>query len=209
MKISVKRHHHLSSRRLIPIGLALGAVATAAACSSSSSSGSSAATPTTSATSSSSAPTSAPASSAPASASTTATVIVKSVPGVGNVLVNAQGKTLYMLTSEKGGKITCTASNGCTQVWPETTLASGATATAGSGIQSSLLGTVTGAAGSPEVTYNHWPLYTFSGDSGPGVAHGQGLKSFGGTWYVLNAAGTPVTSSTGASSSPSSGGNGY
>ena len=204
MKISVKRHHQLSSRRLIPIGLALGAAATAAACSSSSSSGSSAATPTTSAT---------PASSAPASASTSApasaTVSVKSVPGVGNVLVNAEGKTLYMLTSEKGGKITCTASNGCTQVWPETTLASGAKATAGSGVQSSLLGTVTGAAGSPEVTYNRWPLYTFSGDSGPGVAHGQGLQSFGGTWWVLNAAGNPVTSTTGASSSPSSGGNGY
>jgi predicted lipoprotein with Yx(FWY)xxD motif len=205
MKISVKRHHHLSSRRLIPIGLALGAAATAAACSSSSSSGSSAATPATSATPASSAP----ASSAPASASTTATVSVKSVPGVGSVLVNAEGKTLYMLTSEKGGKITCTASNGCTQVWPETTLASGAKATAGSGVQSALLGTVTGAAGSPEVTYNHWPLYTFSGDSGPGVAHGQGLQSFGGTWYVLNAAGSPVTSTTGTSSSPSSGGNGY
>ena len=137
------------------------------------------------------------------------TISVKSVPGVGSVLVNGQGKTLYMLTSEQGGKITCTASNGCTQVWPETVVASGSSAAAGSGVQSSLLGTVTGASGSPEVTYNHWPLYTFSGDSGPGVAHGQGLTSFGGTWYVLDAAGNPVTSGHGASSSPSAGGNGY
>jgi hypothetical protein len=33
-------------------------------------------------------------------------------------------------------------------------------------------GTVKDAGGNLEVTYNHWPLYTFSGDSGPGVAGG-------------------------------------
>jgi predicted lipoprotein with Yx(FWY)xxD motif len=142
-------------------------------------------------------------------------VSAKNVPGVGTVLVNGKGQTLYLLTSEKGGKITCTASNGCLQVWPETNLPSGATAAkAGPGVQSSLLGTVKDADGKAEVTYNGWPLYTFSGDSGAaGVAHGQGLTSFGGTWYVLNAAGNPVTGQAGSSpaSSPtkSSGSGGY
>jgi predicted lipoprotein with Yx(FWY)xxD motif len=207
-----KRLHHLPGRKVLLSALALGAAATVAACSSSSSSGS-AASPSTAASSPATSPATSPASasaSAPASASSTAaTVSVKSVPGVGAVLVNGQGRTLYMLTSEKGGKITCTAANGCTGVWPETTLATGTTATAGSGVQPSLLGTVKDASGNLEVTYNHWPLYTFSGDSGVGVAHGEGITSFGGTWYVLNAAGNPVTSSQGASSSPSSGGNGY
>jgi predicted lipoprotein with Yx(FWY)xxD motif len=139
------------------------------------------------------------------------TVSAKSVPGVGTVLVNGKGQTLYLLTSEKGGKITCTSANGCTAVWPETVLSSGTTPKAGGGVQSALLGTVTGASGSPEVTYNHWPLYTYAGDSGPGVAHGEGISTFGGTWYVLNAAGNPVTSSASGSSSPSAsgGGNGY
>jgi len=124
------------------------------------------------------------------------TISVKSVPGVGTVLVNGQGQTLYMLTSEKNGKITCTQANGCTQAWPETVLPNGATAaTVGSGVQSSLLGTVKDASGNLEVTYNRWPLYTFAGDSGPGVAKGQGLTSFGGIWYVLNGSGNPVTSS--------------
>jgi predicted lipoprotein with Yx(FWY)xxD motif len=133
----------------------------------------------------------------------------ESVQGVGTVLVNGQGRTLYMLTSEKGGKITCTAANGCTQAWPETLLTSGATmAKADGGVQSSLLGTVKDASGSLEVTYNHWPLYTFSGDSGPGVAKGQGLTSFGGTWYVLNGSGNRVTSSPSGTGS-SGGGNGY
>jgi predicted lipoprotein with Yx(FWY)xxD motif len=175
--------------------LALGAVAAVAACGSSSSSG-------TAAGSSSSAP-------AGASSAAAATISAKSVPGVGTVLVNGQGQTLYLLNSETNGKITCTAANGCTAAWPETVVGSGMTAaTAGSGVQSSLLGTVKDASGNLQVTYNHWPLYTFSGDSGPGVAKGQGITNFGGTWYVLNGSGNPVTSAQSASSS-GGGGNGY
>jgi predicted lipoprotein with Yx(FWY)xxD motif len=180
---------------LLAGGLALGTAATAAACGSSS--------PGTAAGS--------PSSSAPAGASSAAPAAIsaKSVPGVGTVLVNGQGQTLYMLTSEKGGKNTCTQANGCTQVWPETLLTNGATtAKAGRGVQSSLLGTVKDARGNLEVTYNQWRLYTFSGDSGPSVAKGQGLTSFGGTWYVLNGSGNPVTSSPSGNGS-SGGGNGY
>jgi predicted lipoprotein with Yx(FWY)xxD motif len=192
-------------RWLLAGGLALGTAATVAACGSSSS-GTAAGSPSSSAPAAGS-----PSSSAPAGASSAAaaTISVKSVSGVGTVLVNGQGQTLYMLTSEKGGKITCTEANGCTKAWPETLLTSGAmTAKAGSGVQSSLLGTVKDASGKTEVTYNHWPLYTFSGDSGPGAAKGQGLTSFGGTWYVLNGSGNPVTSSSSGTTSSGSG-NGY
>ena len=160
--------------------------------------------------SSSPAPASSPSSSARAGASSAAsTISAKSVPGVGTVLVNGQGQTLYMLTSEQGGKITCTPANGCTQVWPETLLTNGTTTTAGSGVLSSLLGTVKDASGNLEVTYNHWPLYTFSGDPGPGAAKGQGLTSFGGTWYVLNGSGQPVTASRPSPNASSGGGYGY
>ncbi len=51
-------------------------------------------------------------------------------------------------------------------------------------------------------TYNGYLLYEYTGDSAPGQTNGQGLQSFGGTWYVLNASGQPVKSS-------SSGGGGY
>src|SRR5512135_731107 len=163
-------------------GLVLGAAATVAACGSSSPSG-------TAGSGSSGTP-------AGTATSAAVTISARSVPNVGTVLVNGQGRTLYMLTSEKGGKITCTDDNGCTKVWPDTELPKGVTAaTAGSGIQASLLGTVKDASGSLYVTYNGWPLYTFSGDSGPGTVKGQGITSFGGTWYVLSTSGNPVTSS--------------
>lgn len=213
MSITVRLHPSSSARRLLGGSAILGAaVVTLAACGSSGG---------TSASGSGSSPSSAAGGSSASSAaggsasgaSSSATVSAKNVPGVGTVLVNSQGRTLYMLTTEKGGKITCTASSGCLHAWPETDLPSGATAAkAGSGVKASLLGTVKGATGQMEVTYNGWPLYTFIGDSSAGTAKGQALTNFGGTWYVLNTAGNPVTAKAGAAaaSSPSAGsGGGY
>jgi predicted lipoprotein with Yx(FWY)xxD motif len=180
MSITVKCLRRPAARRLLVGSLALGVAATVAACGSSSLS------------TAAGSPGRATASESSAAA---VTISAKSVPGVGTVLVNGQSQTLYLLTSEQGGTITCTKANGCTKFWPETLLASGMTAAkAGGGVQASMLGTVTDANGNLEVTYNHWPLYTFVKDSGPGMAHGQGLMGFGGTWYVLNASGSPVTS---------------
>jgi len=146
-----------------------------------------------------------PASSAAASSASAITISAKSVPGVGTVLVNSQGQTLYMLTSEQGGKITCTDDIGCTKVWPDTELPKGVTtAIAGSGVQASLLGTVKNADGDLYVTYHGWPLYTFGGDTVPGQANGEAVTGFGGAWYVLSTAGDPVT--TKQSQSGSAGG---
>jgi predicted lipoprotein with Yx(FWY)xxD motif len=110
------------------------------------------------------------------------------------VLVNSQGMTLYVLTSEQGGKITCTDDSGCTKVWPDNELPKGVTsATAGTGVDASKLGTVKNAAGDNYVSYGGYPLYTFSHDSGPGTANGQGIVSFGGTWETMATSGNPVT----------------
>ena len=46
-------------------------------------------------------------------------------------------------------------------------------------------------------TYHGWLMYEYSGDSSPGDANGQGIKSFGGTWWVLDASGNPVKSGGG------------
>ncbi len=203
MRITGRPHLRSSAHRLGGGSVLLGAVITLAACGASA----------TTATGSGSSPAAGSTGSAGTAATSTVTLSAKSVPGVGTVLVLGQGQTLYLLTSEKGGKITCTPSNGCTKFWPEITLPKGTTAAkAGSGVESSLLGSVKDASGNLEVTFNGWPVYTYVGDSGPGVAHGQRQTSFGGTWYVLNTSGDPVTGTSQAASSPSSegsGGNGY
>lgn len=129
------------------------------------------------------------------------------VPGVGTVIVNGSGRTLYVLSSEAGGKITCTDANGCTAVWPDTELPAGVqAATAGPGVDASQLGTVKDAAGKLYVTFGGYPLYTYSGDDAPGVAGGQGITSFGGTWTTMSVSGTvmaPPVPSPKPSPSPS------
>jgi predicted lipoprotein with Yx(FWY)xxD motif len=131
-----------------------------------------------------------------------ATVSATNVPGAGTVLVNGSGQTLYLLSSEQGGKLTCTSAP-CTSAWPPLALPAGTTAaTAGSGVQSSLLGTAKAPDGAMEVTYNSYPLYTFKGDSGPGMAKGMGLSSFGGTWYPIDTSGSAVKTAPAAAPAP-------
>jgi Secreted repeat of unknown function len=47
----------------------------------------------------------------------------------------------------------------------------------------------------PKVTYNSWPLYMYSGDSDPAQSNGEGIVSFGGTWYAISPSGASVKSS--------------
>ena len=174
---------HRRGRRLLAAGaLGAAAVVALAACSKS----------TTTGTGSASSPSSSPSQSANADAAIT--VMTATLPSVGTVLVNGNGQTLYLLSSEQGGKLTCTDDNGCTKVWPDTELPSGKTAgIAGTGVQASLLATVKAADGSLYLTYNTFPLYTFTGDTKTGTAAGQGITSFGGTWSAITPAGVAAT----------------
>jgi predicted lipoprotein with Yx(FWY)xxD motif len=105
---------------------------------------------------------------------------------LGNILVSSSGRTLYEFTRDHGNKSSCATTRGCSAVWPSLT-ASGRP-TAGSGIKASLLSTT----GGKQVTYAGHPLYTYSGDSGPGKTSYVGAKEFGGTWYAINASGGAV-----------------
>jgi predicted lipoprotein with Yx(FWY)xxD motif len=122
---------------------------------------------------------------------------------VGNVVVDGHGFTVYVLTSAAKKNVPCTDASGCTGVWPDPPLPKGmSAATADTGLDASLLGTTKLSDGETYPTYNGYLMYEYSGDN-PGQANGQGLKSYGGTWYVLSASGNPVTTSG------SSGGYGY
>jgi predicted lipoprotein with Yx(FWY)xxD motif len=67
---------------------------------------------------------------------------------------------------------------------------------AGTGIDSSLLGTIqrnNGGVQSNQATYNGWPLYFYAEDTAPGQTNGQGINSFNNLWYLINPAGAPIT----------------
>ena len=120
-------------------------------------------------------PTAAPTTAPPVAPS----VFVASNMALGTLLVNAQGRTLYYFVPERGGAIVCTGQ--CTSAWPPLFAAS--MAPTSSAALPGQLGVVA-RAGTEQVTYQHWPLYTFAGDGGPDQTNGQGVFGFGGKWFV-------------------------
>ena len=111
------------------------------------------------------------------------TISTKKLPKLGMVLVNGQGRTLYMFVPDNRKKVTCVRS--CAAVWPPVKLSKGQKALASGQAKSSLLGSDPNPAGGRVVTYAGWPLYTYVADTSPGTAKGQALNLNGGLWYVL------------------------
>ena len=107
---------------------------------------------------------------------------------LGKILVDGQGRTLYLFEADKGKSSMCDGA--CASLWPPLTT-TGKLA-AGPGVSAAKLGTTKRADGTTEVTYNGHPLYTYAGDQAPGQTTGQGIDSFGAEWYVLSAAGKTV-----------------
>lgn len=122
------------------------------------------------------------------------TVHAAKVAGVGTVLVNAGGQTLYIFGPDNRSQVTCTGR--CAHSWPSLELRHGKPI-AGPGINAVLLRTIKGPGGATYVTYNKWPLYTLIGDTGPGTAAGQDMDAFGGHWWVLSPSGQVVRSTQG------------
>jgi predicted lipoprotein with Yx(FWY)xxD motif len=101
---------------------------------------------------------------------------------LGNIVVDAQARTLYLFMRDSATTSECTGA--CTGTWPPLTITG--SATAGAGIDASKLGTISRPDGSTQVTYNCHPLYRYAADSAPGDTKGQGV---GGNWFVVTPAG--------------------
>lgn len=108
---------------------------------------------------------------------------------LGTILVDRDGKTLYLFEADSQNKSNC--SGGCLNLWPPV-MANGK-ATAGSGVTAGMIGTATGSS---QVTYAGHPLYWFSGDTKAGDTNGEGLDDFGGEWYAISPAGKAVEPSS-------------
>jgi predicted lipoprotein with Yx(FWY)xxD motif len=150
-------------RRLIP----LIAVLAVAACGGSTSTGSSSA-------------------SAPAAA--TATVSVAMNAKFGQILVDGNGRTLYLFEADKGSSSSCYGD--CATYWPP--LLTGGAPVAGTGVNAPMLGTTKRTDGTTEVTYGGHPLYYVVTDHNPGDATGQAVNNFGAAWYVVGTDGKKI-----------------
>jgi predicted lipoprotein with Yx(FWY)xxD motif len=115
----------------------------------------------------------------------TFTVKTARVKGLGTILVNNKGFTLYMFVPDKQRRVTC--HNACAAIWPPLKVKSGQKPTAGGLARKRLLGTY-----GRVVSYNKWPLYTYVVDRKPGQATGQAVNNSGGLWYVLSPRGKVI-----------------
>jgi predicted lipoprotein with Yx(FWY)xxD motif len=117
-----------------------------------------------------------------------ASTVQSAKTGLGQILVDGRGRTLYLFKADQAGKSAC--ENACASVWPP--LTTSGTPTAGEGAVAGQLGTLQRADGSTQITYHGHPLYLYAGDSKPGATNGQGLDQFGAEWYVLTSTGNEV-----------------
>jgi predicted lipoprotein with Yx(FWY)xxD motif len=108
--------------------------------------------------------------------------------GLGKVLVDSRGRTLYLFEKDKHGRSACYGA--CGTYWPP--LSSSAKPRAGKGVRASLLGLTRRSDGRRQVTYAGHPLYTFFGDRRAGQTNGEGLTDFGGAWDAVAASGRSV-----------------
>lgn len=112
-------------------------------------------------------------------------VSVAAVPGLGRVLVDSRGLTLYDFHKDQGAESSCYG--GCAKVWPP--LLSAGEPHASNGAQAGLVGTTERRDGTTQVTYAGHPLYTYAEDGKPGDANGNDIDSFGAEWYALKGSG--------------------
>ncbi len=125
--------------------------------------------------------------------------------GIGQILVNSEGRTLYLFKADQGTKSACTGA--CAGAWPP--LLVKGNPTLGKGISASLVGTAVRPEGATQLTYNGHPLYRFAQDQKAGETNGQGVSAFGASWFVLNSSGNQVSTKPSSSSTSGGGGLGY
>lgn len=104
------------------------------------------------------------------------------------VLENSRGYTLYYFTKDTPTHSACNTNATCAHLWHPLKASSTPSISGATGKFSLLHG---------QVEYQGHPLYTYTGDTGPGQSHGEGLFK---EWYVA------IPSLAAASASGSSGG---
>jgi predicted lipoprotein with Yx(FWY)xxD motif len=104
----------------------------------------------------------------------------------GPVLFDGKDRALYLFTRDSRNRTRCYGA--CADAWPP--FYAKGRPRAGRGVDRSLLGTIERRNGRRQVTYKGQPLY-FYVDDPKGEVLCNDIVEFGGTWYALNAEGSP------------------
>jgi predicted lipoprotein with Yx(FWY)xxD motif len=107
--------------------------------------------------------------------------------GVGQILVDEEGMTLYYFQKDQKGSGKSKCEGACAEAWPP--LVTEGEPEAIRGVKAAMLGTIEREDGTTQVTYAGWPLYTFVEDKKPGEDNGTDSKAFGASWYPLHSNG--------------------
>jgi len=134
---------------------------------------------------------SSPAASGASGSGSGATLITTASTSGGAVLTDGSGRAVYLWVKDTGNTSSCAGA--CASAWPPVTTTG--TVTASGSASASDLSTITRSDGTKQVTYNGHPLYYYAGDSGAGMASGQGSDSFGAKWWLVSPSGSDVTAS--------------
>ncbi|MCC8245083.1 hypothetical protein [Saccharothrix luteola] len=116
---------------------------------------------------------------APAPSDPQVTLVGKSVPKMGEVVQDGDGRTLYRFDKDTPDPAKSNCEGQCAVTWPPV-LSNGTPQL--QGVDPALVSTVKRADGTDQVTLDGWPLYTYAKDEAPGQWKGQGV---GGTWFVV------------------------
>ncbi len=128
---------------------------------------------------------------ASASSGPTAPMEKSSAGGFSGILVTSNHRSLYVLSVEKGTHIHCRAA--CLTFWPPFLVKTSVTSVKiGNGVKGKI-GFIKRSATTKQVTFNGFPVYWFSGDSGAGQVNGQAVRAYGGTWGLVHAGSTSAT----------------
>jgi len=122
---------------------------------------------------------------APASASTAAAEVKLATTSLGMVLVDADGRTLYLDSNDTQNKPS-TCEQTCATTWPP--LVAAKLPTAGTNLTAAKLTLLTRPDGTEQVAYNGWPLYLYAKDTKAGDVTGEKIGGF----FAVDAAGAAV-----------------
>ncbi len=108
-------------------------------------------------------------------------------------LVDNAGHPLYLFKKdehENASPKQVECKEACAAAWPPLMTSSAPSAVAP--VKGTRLATIDRPDGSSQVTYNGWPLYRYAKDVGPEKVTGQGVKDFGGKWYLVSPSGQEI-----------------